>query len=236
MDGNEAKVKRTEDADGWRWYEIEGLSDKFISVTKVLDCVVHERLQNWFKSKGPKAIETTSSRAKKLGTEHHSALEKYLKTGEVAKGYEDFIEAWSVFCLEHGIAVDYFERMLYSPTLGVAGTADMIGTIKGKPMIGDLKTGRTYNIKTGHQLAAYKFMHEELTGTTDTKMIGIHAQSFSEGKYNIRLFEYEHDLFCLQRFLCALEAWKGLYFSKLAKMNWKWLHEYSVNQTFGVKK
>jgi len=232
------EISREEDVDGWRWYKGPD-GRKYASVTNILSCIQHSRLQNWWKKHGPKAIEKKTKRARDLGSADHDALETYIRRGEVTQGHEDFIQAWSGFALEEGIIPIHSELMVFSPTLGVAGTIDIVGTIKGKPSIMDLKTGRFFGVKAGWQIAAYKYLFEELTAQAGFGMAGIHSRRVDspaitnpQEKFDIKLFQYVHMEFCLRRFLCVFEAWKGLYFSKLKQMEWPWLHSYSAEEKF----
>lgn len=231
-------LERWEDPDGWRWYKRDG--KLYISVTKVLDVAVPESLQNWWKKNTPKAIDKKSGAALTHGSTLHNALETYVKTKVVPEGSRDFIEqfiAWAAFT---GLELEQSEVAVASDELGHAGTLDLLGTLKGKPMILDLKTGRNYGIKTGYQLAAYKYAWEEMTGTFGYGMAGIHATlqdtiltpDGEQQVYAFKLFEYEHMEFCLQRFLCCLEVWRGLYFNKLKALEWPWLNDYTANRTF----
>lgn len=229
------KIERWEDESGWRRYLVGG--DKLLSVTKVLDCAQHEKLQNWWKTKGPAHVKKTTEKAANLGTSDHEALEAYISKGVVTTGKERFIEAWSGFALEEGIVPGHSEVMVYSKLLGVAGTVDLECSMRGKPTIADLKTGRMLGIKTGWQLAIYKHCWEEMTGKKDYGMCGIHSKRFGEPgqeRYEIKAFHYEHLDWCLMRFLCCLEVFKGMYFSKLAKEEWPWLHQNAIEAVYGL--
>lgn len=222
---------RTEDEDGWRWYEgVDGR--KYISVTQVLDVATHQRLTNWYKNNSAKKIEKVKLVTADLGTRIHKAVENDLKGVEqkIEPDVAPAFKEWLKLKAEHKIEAKVTERTLYSQVFGFAGTADIVGLFDGKLCVMDIKTG-TYSIKTGWQLAGYKTCWEEATKDMNVGMVGISIHR--DGRIG-QPFVYEHYDFCFERFLACLEAWKGLYFNKLAKMNWPWLKRNAFKAYYNV--
>ena len=73
------------------------------------------------------------------------------------------------------------------------------------------------------EMAAYRLACAE-KGAKDLGMIGLQIKRDGSGA---KAFVYSHYDFCLQRFLCTLEAFKGMYYGKLDKMNWPFLQDFS---------
>lgn len=216
----EKKIVRYEDEDGWRWYERDG--KKYLSVTLVLSCVVHEKLKSWFIRNSQNKVKTAVKNAANLGTKIHAAVEADIK-GKVHKIDPEIAQAFANWKELKRTKVTPFESevYVYSETLGVAGQLDLLGEYNKKMSVMDIKTGR-YDVKAGWQMAAYKHCYEEMHNIKDLGMVGI--QIPRDGS-EIRTFEYEHYDWCMSCFLGALQCFKGQYFAKLAKMDWPWLKE-----------
>jgi PD-(D/E)XK nuclease superfamily len=58
----------------------------------------------------------------------------------------------------------FMERVLWSPTLGVIGTADFVGKVNGKLSVLDYKSGKKIYPEAWVQMAAYAKMYEEEFG------------------------------------------------------------------------
>jgi hypothetical protein len=68
----EASEEPYTDDNGFRWYPRDG--HKHISVTTVLDCIVHNRLKNWFKNTSKNAINKKTQQTADIGTAIHKAI------------------------------------------------------------------------------------------------------------------------------------------------------------------
>lgn len=216
---------RFEDSDGWRWYAESESKFKdgecYISVTKVLDTVVHEKLKAWYVNNSKKAIEKKSTETADVGTAIHELIRCDLSglPYEVDETLKAPFEQWLKLKETHKITAYSTESFVHSE-LGFAGTADIQGYFDGKKAVMDIKTG-SYNIKAGWQLAAYRQAIFEKTGEW-VGMVGLHIKR--DGSVGTP-FVYEHFDFCWKAFESALFCWKALYFTKLNKMKWKYLHK-----------
>lgn len=226
----EQKVKgyknlfRFDDADGWRWYaqskEHFDKGDCYISVTRVLETVVHDKLKGWWQNNSKNAIAKKTTETADLGTRIHELIrldlcgEKY----EVSEDVKDAFNQWLRLKAEHNISAYSTEMFVHSDLHGFAGACDIQGYFDGNKCVMDVKTG-SYSIKAGWQLAAYRQAIFENTGEL-IGMVGLHIKR--DGSIG-QPYKYEHYDFCLQAFLSTLFCFRALYFSKLKKMNWRFL-------------
>lgn len=225
------KLKRIEDKDGWRWYKKEDNDYRqFISVTEVLSCVVHQKLKNFFINNSKSNVEKIQERTADLGVRIHSLIEADL-CGREAVLEEDTkapFERWLALKDKHSIQAIETELPVYSERLGIAGTLDIYGLFEGRPAIMDIKTG-FFDVKAGFQMAAYKHAFEEMKETDGNSIVGL---SVKRDGSQAKAFVYEHEGWCLKSFIACLEAFKALYFHKLSKLEWPWLHKNSMEVLF----
>lgn len=145
------------------------------SVTSVLNLIPKPRLHKWaikqcidFLVKQKELTPEIISRAygyheyylDKLadeGTENHELMGKYLR-GEKVK-----VNKWLQRFIDWKDANDFvvtdIEKTIIDPTLGFAGTIDLIGTIHGEPIIIDLKTSSEIRFSHKVQVCAYKILY-----------------------------------------------------------------------------
>ena len=216
------------DVDSWRWYsEIGGMGK--LSVTTILsNAVANIQLNSWFKKTSEKKIATTVQKAADFSTLSHEYFEKILKgvDFEVPETHRSHITNFRKWVLDNNVKALHTEITVTSDKYGYCGTIDCIASIGDEVCVIDWKTGNRYSITNGYQLAAYRQAAIEM-GLIDDKsaMMGV---QIARGTAEIKTFKYEHIEFCLQKFLCALEIFKGLYFHKLLKLDWKWLKEQAL--------
>ena len=168
-------LKRTT-VEGKRFYVGED-GNPVPSVTTILSATKDmTALNEWKRRVGKAEAQRIVTESANLGTVTHSHLENYI-TGTprpsggnvvyqeakklsdiiIEKGLSDVDEVWGI------------EQGLCFPNL-YAGTADMICTYKGQPVIGDFKTSRKVKKKEWIedyfiQCAAYALAHNEVYGT-----------------------------------------------------------------------
>jgi hypothetical protein len=234
---------REEDKDGWRWYRGEDQKAR-ISVTKVLDGMKPERLQNWIAKTSYEEQTKRKTESATLGTKIHSAIENILRGDYAIEAFakdeefedirwasEEFLQwkaekrSFELQAVEGAVASD----------LGYAGTYDFIATVpyngsearKQSTVLFDIKTGRT-SITAGYQLAAYRHAWEK----AGVQLDGMAVLNISVRDRKVQQFDYTHYDFCLQRFLGIFEGWKGLNYKKLDAMKYEWLHQYSPSVVF----
>ncbi len=205
-----------------RWYRGKDAltSEWFISVTAVLDDVIHPKLKNYFKN----TSKETQDEKLKTAIDRGQSIHEVIELSEAKKPYtltdttRTALEAWQALKEKDNIIIEENEKVTYHPELGYAGTFDMIGTMHGNPTMFDIKSGR-YGIKTGWQLAAYREAQMKLTGIKELGLVGVSIPANKEPK----LFKYEHLDWCWNRFADTLGCFRGQYFYELNKREWKYL-------------
>ena len=216
---------RFEDESGGRWYSESqdkyDNGDKYISVTLALSIVQSFELQNWFKKTSAGQIEKKSQAGLDRGALTHNIIENMTKgvSVDVPQEVKPAIDAYIALKEKHKIVSisDGSEIVVYHTGYGYAGTVDQVGEFEGKKTIMDYKTGRHYSIKTGWQLAAYKYAYEHMTNSSNLGMVGI----FLPNEEPAKVFKYQHYESCFMAFLSALYCFKMTYWNKLG--NWKYL-------------
>lgn len=225
-------AERIDNGDLGREYRFKGIPGTFFSVTTVMDHIVPKQLKTWMQNNSANRQNKILKQTANIGSAIHEAIELDLQglvppLSEEIKGPFD---QWLGLKDKHRIKAVYTEESVYNEFLGVAGSFDIIGEFEGQIALMDIKTG-FFSKKAGWQMAAYKFMFEELlrmqNGTkVDLGMVGL--QIHRDGRVS-QPFVFEHTRFCLQRFLACLETFKGLYFRELEKSEWKALHNWSMD-------
>jgi hypothetical protein len=221
-------VERWEDPESnWRWYRHlndPNMANYYASVTGILSVAQHERLKAWKDNVPQTTQDAKMSEAAGLGTYIHELIGKDLQGIKVTEAdlhyyhvpLEGLFERWLKIKSENQIEALTLELPVYSQ-LGFGGTLDFLGKYKGRLVIADFKSG-IYSIKTGWQLSAYMYALKEMTGL-DVGLVGI---SIPWNKVP-NTFEYTHLDWCLKCFEASFQVWRGLYFNKLAKFDWKYL-------------
>lgn len=224
-------LKRREDTDGWRWYtDTDKTSEWFISCTKCLDSWVPDRVKKYMKKNSEAKQNKVLQQTADIGTAIHAAIEADLKGNEpILKSFDESGEwniekpfaNWLKMKKDYSITATHSEMTLYSEKMGVAGTADLIGTFSGKPALLDIKTG-FYGIKAGPQMVAYLTMAKDLGIVgPDCGLVGLHIHRDGEVSKPV---VYEHYDWVFKTFTSALELFKADHFYKLKDMDWKWLY------------
>ena len=99
------------------------------------------------------------------GLASHSACADYDEGRDVAdflKGeFGGFLTSYIKWCEAMEPVWTSIETPQYSPRYQTAGTADRVGTINGRPVVLDLKSGRQASWH-GVQVAFYDFIHDDL--------------------------------------------------------------------------
>ena len=204
----------------------------YLRVTHVLDVIQHKKLENYKINNTRKAQEKRLEETGEIGTKIHSMVEADLSgTPKVEEGFEKINQNWQEIKTKYEITSDKSEQVICSPTHGYAGRFDYIGNIKGKHdgfespttikrSVQDIKSG-WYSIKTGWQMASYKYALEEVGQEKDLGMAGINLHRDGDVK---KVFVYSRYRECFIAFLCALNDYRMLYYPELRKLKWKWLN------------
>lgn len=102
-----------------------------------------------------------STSARDWGSGVHEAMETFLGGGDLT-GMPEFLRmvgnGLRAYLALKGVANLAQEVILYDPNLGVAGTADLIGTLDGHHYIADYKATGSFYAEQGYQLSAYSQM------------------------------------------------------------------------------
>lgn len=242
-----------DDGDLGREYYLKDVPGVFFSVTTALKHIVPQKLQNYMQKYSANRQQKALKNAGDVGTALHDAMEahfmgrlpllvqehkkavkdeygnvvaKEIVGFDIRKAFENFL----VLVDKHRIKPVFIEDYVANKFLGVSGKFDLIGEFESQLTLMDLKSG-FLGKKAGWQMAAYCLMFEEMykkqTGKEiDLGMVALHVpRDGSEAKS----FVYEHKRYCLKKFLCSLETFKGLNDKYLREMNWPQLDNWSMD-------
>jgi hypothetical protein len=217
-------IKHDDTDSGWRWYVHPDTGDRYISVTTALEIIVEKGLIKWFKSTSQAAQKKKLKTALNHGSKVHQIVENDSKgiKQDIDPEHLKHLEAWHELKEKHSIKVEKAELPVHSDEFGYAGTLDMLGEYEGKRVVMDLKTGRGYSIGTGHQLAAYKYAYELMSGETGLGMVGIHIPS--DGRPP-KTYKYKNYDYCFRCFIAALQSFEGRYWKQLKDGGWPWVFQ-----------
>jgi hypothetical protein len=116
----------------------------------------------------------------------------YLDENDLAPDYLDgdqagYLDAWELFCRQHGCKWESIERPVYSIMLQIAGIPDRIGTVDGKDCVVEIKTGLVSPVH-GVQLAM-----QARIARPEKIMDRIAVQIRSDGNYRMTRFTSRDD-------------------------------------------
>ena len=171
---NIPSAERIDTPEGRR-YVSPRTGEKYISVTTLLNSGDKSWLKKWEKRVGKEEADRITRVASSRGTGLHTICERYLNNEEQPTlGVTDYnsISYFNIIKkeLDKNVGLIYaIEQPLFSDTLKLAGTPDLICEWKGKPAIIDFKNSMKLKKKewiTNYfvQTTAYSIMFEELTG------------------------------------------------------------------------
>ena len=156
------------------WYKIEGIDKPVPSVTKVIDDILAKGydFNVWLMANGFNS-EEVKQRAGDSGTRLHKAFELAIKGHEVSAvnallgdaaftriEWQKFID-WQRWYESLNPVPLATEKIVYSPTWGVAGTADLVAFINGELWLLDWKSGNNIYDSADIQVAAYRKAYNE---------------------------------------------------------------------------
>jgi hypothetical protein len=229
---------RVSDRYGWRFYckkeDVNRPKNWFASVTNILDLPVSDRTKRYYmsmtKEKWQRAVMAGNA-----GTICHHIVSEDLMGGEIRPpaGFGPFYDSWSRLRSRYKIEGYVTELPVFNEEYGYAGTLDILGELMSKPIVADLKSGR-YDIKTGWQVAAYKYALMDMMCDTEfgwndwqAKDCGIVGLNVTRDGRFAKAFIYRQVPFCFTAFLSAFNLWKAMYVHRLERIGWKYcsLHE-----------
>lgn len=157
---------------------------KYVRVTRVNGVIAKPELNNWYGQVGNGQARMILKRSSEFGSMIHKLIQVVLSDNKISEENYDvnLLESMAIFNKwknEHNIKVHSVEQRLWSDKYKYAGTADFIGCIDEKMLIGDWKTSK--NIYSEHwlQLSAYVIAFEELT---NIKIDGVFIFQIRDGK------------------------------------------------------
>lgn len=161
---------------------------KYYRVTRINSIIAKPELMSWYAKQGmDKAKKILKSRAC-FGSTLHKCIEVILKNKELH--YENYdpllindLKLFEQWKNENNIKIEALEQHLWSDEFLYAGTADFIGKLNGKRLIGDWKTSKAIYDEYWLQLSAYFFAFEELT---DEKLDGAFILKIRDGKKELQ--------------------------------------------------
>lgn len=99
-------------------------------------------------------------RKRQIGDHVHEAiamdLANDLDEASIVEPWAPYFEGWRKFRRDSGFVCVAFERPVYHPTLGYAGTFDLFGKLKGVDVMIDTKNTYVLHPAVGPQTAAYE--------------------------------------------------------------------------------
>lgn len=145
----EPVLTRVDDPAG-RYY-LDDKSNKYTSVTTYVSRFTDkESLQKWKEAVGEESARVTSRLATTKGSNLHKAAELFLNNDKdyrkVLKFYDEVFD-WNIMepkLKKHIDNIVCQEMMMYSKTIGLAGTADCIAEFDGEMSIIDFKTSSSW--------------------------------------------------------------------------------------------
>ena len=183
---------------------VKYIQEKILTGEPILD-----NLSQWLEE-ARTAHRRKKEEAGDTGKSVHLAIEEWIKNktepalDELGmKMFNNFTD-WAV---KNKVKFLESEKQVYSPSLFVAGTLDMICEINGKKFLGDIKTSSgIYGREYFAQCAGYRLMIEEMgeKGFEGSIIIRIGKDGSFEEKYS---YDYETDK---KIFLACVELYRGL--------------------------
>ena len=143
----------------FKYYEKDG--KQYERVSNILNVYTPEGIIDWKLRVGKREANRVGNLALKEGTRIHQLCEDDWKTGEVnlyskdSQNVRNCFEAWGKWRADHQVEIVEMERQLFHPTMGFAGTVDIITDT----MIIDIKSSKKISITYWLQLAAYSMMY-----------------------------------------------------------------------------
>ena len=152
---------------------------KYPSVTAVTGMLDKDGFFEWRARVGEEEANKISRQATLRGTRIHQAIEDYLKTGQHKLTLPLDLEVFKQFKkeFEYHLQMPYaLEASMYSRSLLIAGTCDMIARWDGEFSIVDFKTSRSEKEEADIdnyfiQTTAYSLMLEEMKGVACEQLV-----------------------------------------------------------------
>ena len=149
-------------------------------------------------------------RARQMGVAVHLMVELHLlrELASIPAWQEPYMDAWLRFEQEQEFAVIATETKLYHPTMGYAGTPDLIGTLKAsrrRPAVIDLKRSLWAGRAIGLQTSGYKRLWNADPDHIDTVVDRFALVLHDDRTYTLTQYADPQDD---AAFLAAVTLWK----------------------------
>lgn len=133
-------------------YTKEKTNIVFPGVTSILNAA---GFGDWMRNVDPADLDYARDR----GTAIHRACQWHddgsLDWSSVGEAIKPYVDAYAEWRVQSKFKTRWSELPMIHPTLGFAGTADLIGDMDGELAIGDLKSSASLNSSVALQLAGY---------------------------------------------------------------------------------
>lgn len=174
-------------------YTVDGV--QLPSVTEITRFCTYD-----YKSAQPWLAEIAARR----GTAVHEAcaLIDFGETPEEAPEISGYLTAYRRFLKDCEPEWELIEFPMGSSYLGFAGTLDRFGTMDGKPVLLDIKTGQLHDAALRAQLTGYSRLLKELQEDGTPRPIPYALKLSKDGTYELRKVDYD---------CCLLETCKYLH-------------------------
>lgn len=169
-------------------------------------------------TEGRNAHRKKKEKAGEAGTDVHAEIEKYIKLmisdqggqAQAMNGYEnEQVKHFVTWAVKNQIKFLASESQLFSKSMWIGGTTDMVFVKDGQKFVGDIKTASGIYPENFYQMAGYRLMLEEM-GEKDfvgSAVIRLGKDNqFNEDEDVKYRFDYETDK---QAFLGALAIFKA---------------------------
>jgi hypothetical protein len=176
------------------------------------DPVTAKAAKAWLRS----ASTEERDRAADLGTRVHDAATSGRVPGEVSPDVRSFLIQYRDWLETTGVTILTVERQVYNPTLGYAGTFDLLARFPdGRVFVVDIKTGKgTYS---DHALQCVGYAMAEFVGENDvrdekvTRLLleadGIAILHIRPDGWSWKVIDVTPDLFSAFRGLLTFATW-----------------------------
>lgn len=230
---------RVVDRYGWRFYckreDMNNPKHWLASVTNILDLPVNDRTKKYYMSMTKEKWERAVA-AGNAGSICHKIVSEDLMGAKIVPpaGFGPFCDSWAKMRDKNKIEAYVTELPVFNEQYGYAGTLDILGEFRSKAAVMDLKSGRVYDIKTGWQMAAYKYALMDMLCDTEFGWNDWHAKDCGMVGLNVtrdgrtsKAYVYRQLPFCFSAFLSAFNTWKSIYVHRLSEIGWGYcdLHE-----------
>lgn len=192
-----------------RYYKIKGRL--YPSVTNILSIISKGKgFEKWLGNQTSyEAAELEKRRAAQRGSLVHDIIETELKGRkiEIEDNVRNYYRGFERFRAEHSLRIkkENIEFVVWSESLGYAGTVDLFGTLDGvKNCIIDIKTSKYIYLSAAIQVAAYANALSECKKIVPNAVLIL--QLNRESGYDLRIIDWQSHF---ENFIAAKRLWEA---------------------------